>query len=129
MIFVENFVIVFTVIASDCACKATSLLPFNDTSHLFSSAIICHRYVILAFCCILLSIPLFNSIAVLQILVSRLKQFCEYYSSYATGISRDEVQVAISRMNNGKATGMDGILVEVWKCLEKEGIDMLWYLI
>ena len=28
------------------------------------------------------------------------------------GISRDEVKVAISRMKNGKATGMDGIPVE-----------------
>ena len=40
-------------------------------------------------------------------------------------ISRNEVKVAISRMKNGKATGMDGIPVEVWKCLG-EGIDMLW---
>ena len=42
------------------------------------------------------------------------------------GISRDEVKVAISRMKNGKAKGMDGIPVEVWKCLGEEGIDMLW---
>ena len=42
------------------------------------------------------------------------------------GIRRDEVKVAISRMKNGKATGMDGIPVEVWKCLGEEGIDMLW---
>ena len=42
------------------------------------------------------------------------------------GISRDEVKVAVSRMKNGKATGMDGIPVEVWKCLGEEGIDMLW---
>ena len=42
------------------------------------------------------------------------------------GISRDEVKVAISRMKNGKAKGMDGIPVEVWKCLVEEGIDMLW---
>ena len=42
------------------------------------------------------------------------------------GISRDEVKVAISRMKNEKATGMDGIPVEVWKCLREEGIDMLW---
>ena len=41
------------------------------------------------------------------------------------GISRNEVKVAISRMKNGKATGMDGIPVEVWKCLGEEGIDML----
>ena len=38
------------------------------------------------------------------------------------GISRNEVKVAISRMKNGKATGMDGIPVEVWKCLGEEGI-------
>ena len=42
------------------------------------------------------------------------------------GITRNEVKVAISRMKNGKATGMDGIPVEVWKCLGEEGIDMLW---
>ena len=42
------------------------------------------------------------------------------------GISRNEVKVAISRMKNGKATGMDGIPVEVWKCLGEEGIDMRW---
>ena len=42
------------------------------------------------------------------------------------GISRNEVKVAISRVKNGKATGMDGIPVEVWKCLGEEGIDMLW---
>ena len=41
------------------------------------------------------------------------------------GISRNELKVAISRMKNGKATGMDGIPVAVWKCLG-EGIDMLW---
>ena len=32
------------------------------------------------------------------------------------GISRNEVKVAISRMKNGKATGMDGIPVDVLKC-------------
>ena len=42
------------------------------------------------------------------------------------GINRNEVNVAISRMENGKATGMDGIPVEVWKCLGEVGIDMLW---
>ena len=42
------------------------------------------------------------------------------------GISRNEVKVAISRMKNGEATGMDGIPVEVWKCLGEEGIDMPW---
>ena len=29
-------------------------------------------------------------------------------------------------MKNRKATGMDGIPVEVWKCLGEEGIDMMW---
>ena len=38
-------------------------------------------------------------------------------------ISRNEVKVAISRRKNGKATGMDGIPLEVWKCLGEEGID------
>ena len=33
----------------------------------------------------------------------------------AQRISRNEVKVAISRMKNGKATGIDGIPVEVWK--------------
>ena len=42
------------------------------------------------------------------------------------GISRNEVKVAISRMKNGKATGMDGIPVEVSKCLGEEGVHMLW---
>ena len=42
------------------------------------------------------------------------------------GISRNEVKVAISRMKKGKATGMDGMPVEVWKCLGVDGIDMLW---
>ena len=42
------------------------------------------------------------------------------------GISRNEVKVAILQMKNGKATGMDGIPVEEWKCLGEEGIDMLW---
>ena len=42
------------------------------------------------------------------------------------GISRNEVKVAISRMKNGKATGMDGIPVEAWECLGEEGVDMLW---
>ena len=41
------------------------------------------------------------------------------------GISRNGVKVAISRMKNGKATGMDGSPVDVWKCLGDEGIDML----
>ena len=35
------------------------------------------------------------------------------------GISRNEVKVAISRMKNGKGTGMYGIPVEVWKCFSR----------
>ena len=42
------------------------------------------------------------------------------------GINRKEVKVAISRMKNGNATGMDGIPIKVWKCLGEDGIDMLW---
>ena len=41
------------------------------------------------------------------------------------GINRNEVKVPISQMNNGKETGMDGIPLEMWKCLGEEGIDML----
>ena len=41
------------------------------------------------------------------------------------GISRNEVKVAIPRRKNGKSTGMDGIPVEVCKCLGEEEIDML----
>ena len=43
------------------------------------------------------------------------------------GISRSEVKVAISRMEKGKTTGMDGIPVKVWKCLGEEGrTDLTW---
>ena len=42
------------------------------------------------------------------------------------GIGRNEVKVATSRKKAGEATGMDGIPVEVWKCLGEGGIDMLW---
>ena len=44
----------------------------------------------------------------------------------ARGIGRDGVKVAISRMKNGEAAGVEGIPVEVWKGLGEEGIDMLW---
>ena len=50
------------------------------------------------------------------------------YEGLTEGISRNEVKVAMSRMKNGKATGMDGISLEVWTCLGDEGIDMLWNL-
>ena len=42
------------------------------------------------------------------------------------GIGRNEVEVAISPMKKAKTTGMDGIPVEVRKCLGEDGIDMLW---
>ena len=42
------------------------------------------------------------------------------------GISRNEVKVGISRMKTGKSSGIDGILVEVRKCLGEQGNDMLW---
>lgn len=32
-------------------------------------------------------------------------------------------------MKNGKVTGADGIPAEVWKCLEEEGVDVLWGLV
>ena len=45
------------------------------------------------------------------------------------GISRNDVKVAISRMEKGKTTGMYGIPVKVWKCLGEEGrTDLAWYL-
>ncbi|XP_064121800.1 uncharacterized protein LOC135226289 [Macrobrachium nipponense] len=40
-------------------------------------------------------------------------------------ISRDEVKKALDKMKKGKAVEPDGILVEVWKCLGEEGIDIL----
>ena len=33
---------------------------------------------------------------------------------------------ALDKMKNGKAVGPDGIPVEVWKCLGREGVDILW---
>ena len=44
---------------------------------------------------------------------------------FTNGISRNEVEVAISRMKNGKTTEMGDIPVEAWMCLGEEGIDML----
>ena len=41
-------------------------------------------------------------------------------------ITRDEVKRALDRMKSGKAVGPDLIPVEVWKCLGREGIDILW---
>ena len=42
------------------------------------------------------------------------------------GINRNEVKAPISRMKNGKTTGIDGIPVEVSKCLGEEVIDKVW---
>ena len=44
-------------------------------------------------------------------------------------ISRKDVEAALKKMKNGKATGTDNILAEVWKCLGEDGIDMLLNLI
>lgn len=44
-------------------------------------------------------------------------------------VTRQEVEGALKKMKNGKATGPDGIPVEVWKVLEGEGVDMLHQLI
>ena len=40
-------------------------------------------------------------------------------------INRKEVEVALKGMKHGKAMGPDGILVEVWKSLGEEWVDML----
>ena len=38
-------------------------------------------------------------------------------------INREEVEVALKGMKNGKAMGPDGISVEIWKSLGEEGVD------
>ncbi|XP_037775545.1 uncharacterized protein LOC119572509 [Penaeus monodon] len=43
-------------------------------------------------------------------------------------ISRIEVQQALKKMKNGKATGPDGIPIEAWKAMGEEGIGVLWML-
>ena len=40
-------------------------------------------------------------------------------------INRKELELATKGMKDGKAMGPDGILVEVWKSLGEEGVDML----
>ena len=43
------------------------------------------------------------------------------------GISWNEVKVAISQMKKEKATEMEGIPAEMWKCLGDNGLTcMLW---
>ena len=43
-----------------------------------------------------------------------------------TALTRREVERAVKKMKNGKATGPDKIPVEVWKSLGEEGTDFLW---
>ncbi|XP_068241089.1 uncharacterized protein [Palaemon carinicauda] len=42
------------------------------------------------------------------------------------GVTRREVEQAVKKMKNSKASGPDNIPVEVWKSLGEEGIDILW---
>ena len=44
-------------------------------------------------------------------------------------VTRQEVEMALKKMKDGKAIGPDGIPVEVWKALGREGVDMLHQLI
>ncbi|XP_047118524.1 uncharacterized protein LOC124799031 [Schistocerca piceifrons] len=41
-------------------------------------------------------------------------------------ISRDGIERAVEKMKNGNEVGPDQIPVEVWKCLRKKGIELLW---
>ena len=40
-------------------------------------------------------------------------------------VSREEVKHAVRRMKKGKAVGPDELPIEVWKCMEKMGIEFL----
>jgi len=40
-------------------------------------------------------------------------------------ITKDEIKEALKKMTNGKAEGLDQILVEGWKCLGEEGLEWL----
>ena len=40
-------------------------------------------------------------------------------------VSREEVKNALRRMKKGEAVGPDELPVEVWKCMEKMGIEFL----
>ena len=39
--------------------------------------------------------------------------------------SREEIRETLRKMANGKVEGPDQIPVEVWKCLEEEGLEWL----
>ena len=42
------------------------------------------------------------------------------------GVTRAEVECALRKMKNNKATGPDEIPVEAWRALGVEGVDLLW---
>ena len=42
------------------------------------------------------------------------------------GLTRAEVESALKKMKNNKATGTDEIPVEAWRALGGEGVDLLW---
>ena len=42
------------------------------------------------------------------------------------GVTRAEVESALRKMKNNKATGPDEIPVEAWRALGGEGVDLLW---
>ena len=42
------------------------------------------------------------------------------------GVTRAEVERALKKMKNNKATGPDEIPVEAWRALGGEGVDLLW---
>ena len=44
-------------------------------------------------------------------------------------INREEVEVALKGLNNGKAMGPEGIPVDIWKSLEEGGVDVLFDLL
>lgn len=44
-------------------------------------------------------------------------------------ITRNEVVKAMKKMKNNKSVGPDNIHIEVWKCLEEDGYDLMWDLV
>ncbi|XP_068241087.1 uncharacterized protein [Palaemon carinicauda] len=44
------------------------------------------------------------------------------------GVTRKEVEQAVKKMKNSKASGLDNIPAEIWKSLGEEGIDIGWEL-